>query len=141
MFGLWPYAVENGFLNVIAFTSNFFNLGIIWILFLLPALLLTRNNSMPFLQFLSIFQQSPGPSRHGSVSDFTKPSDSASRTSVSSELVVNGEPQESSRSLFTSKTKAIIWGMQQRAVQGMLDFDYSCSRKTPSVVAMIYPFT
>jgi hypothetical protein len=25
-------------------------------------------------------------------------------------------------------------------VQGMLDFDYVCSRKEPSVVAMIYPF-
>jgi ATP citrate (pro-S)-lyase len=43
--------------------------------------------------------------------------------------------------LFTSKTKAIIWGMQTKAVQGMLDFDHVCSRKEPSVVAMIYPFT
>lgn len=43
--------------------------------------------------------------------------------------------------LFTYNTKSIIWGMQQRAVQGMLDFDYVCSRKEPSVVAMIYPFT
>ncbi|KAL5007875.1 hypothetical protein ScPMuIL_016681 [Solemya velum] len=85
--------------------------------------------------------QSPGPSRHGSVSDFGKASDSSSRTSVSSEMFVNGEAEENPRSLFTSKTKAIIWGMQQRAVQGMLDFDYSCSRKAPSVVAMIYPFT
>jgi hypothetical protein len=42
--------------------------------------------------------------------------------------------------LFTKSTKSIIWGMQQRAVQGMLDFDYVCSRKEPSVVAMIYPF-
>ena len=42
--------------------------------------------------------------------------------------------------LFTARTKAIVWGMQQRAVQGMLDFDYSCSRKEPSVVALTYPF-
>lgn len=43
--------------------------------------------------------------------------------------------------LFSHSTKAIIWGMQQRAVQGMLDFDYVCSRDEPSVVAMMYPFT
>jgi len=42
--------------------------------------------------------------------------------------------------LFSNKTKAIIWGMQNKAVQGMLDFDHVCSRKEPSVVAMIYPF-
>lgn len=42
--------------------------------------------------------------------------------------------------LFSAKTKAIIWGMQNKAVQGMLDFDHVCSRKEPSVVAMIYPF-
>ena len=40
----------------------------------------------------------------------------------------------------TENSKAIIWGMQNRAVQGMLDFDFCCSRKTPSVVAMTYPF-
>lgn len=31
--------------------------------------------------------------------------------------------------------------MQTRAVQSMLDFDFVCRRKDPSVVAMIYPFT
>jgi hypothetical protein len=43
--------------------------------------------------------------------------------------------------LFTDKTRAIVWGMQNKAVQAMLDFDHVCSRKQPSVVAMIYPFT
>uniref|UniRef100_A0A8C8DSY6 ATP-citrate synthase n=1 Tax=Oryzias sinensis TaxID=183150 RepID=A0A8C8DSY6_9TELE len=43
--------------------------------------------------------------------------------------------------LFTKQTKAMVWGMQTRAVQGMLDFDYVCSRDEPSVSAMIYPFT
>ena len=42
--------------------------------------------------------------------------------------------------LFTKQTKSVVWGMQTRAVQGMLDFDYVCSRNAPSVVAMIYPF-
>lgn len=30
------------------------------------------------------------------------------------------------RKFFTNKTKAIVWGMQQRAVQSMLDFDFIC---------------
>ncbi|CAF1086496.1 unnamed protein product [Didymodactylos carnosus] len=45
------------------------------------------------------------------------------------------------RPLFTAMTKAIVWGMQTKAVQGMLDFDHVCRRSLPSVVAMIYPFT
>ena len=49
----------------------------------------------------------------------------------------NGKPPVA---LFSKDTRAIVWGMQARAVQGMLDFDYVCSRKEPSVVAMIYPF-
>lgn len=43
--------------------------------------------------------------------------------------------------LFAPGTKAIVWGMQQRAVQSMLDFDFVSSRKEPSVVAMVYPFS
>lgn len=43
--------------------------------------------------------------------------------------------------LFRPATKSIVWGMQTRAVQSMLDFDFVCSRKEPSVVAMVYPFT
>lgn len=46
---------------------------------------------------------------------------------------------KSSMHLFTSSTKSIVWGLQSRAVQGMLDFDYVCSRRSPSVVAMVYP--
>ncbi|MBN3313790.1 ACLY synthase, partial [Atractosteus spatula] len=51
--------------------------------------------------------------------------------------------QENSKAstLFTKHTKAIVWGMQTRAVQGMLDFDYICSREEPSVAALVYPFT
>ncbi|XP_004859429.1 ATP-citrate synthase isoform X1 [Heterocephalus glaber] len=46
-----------------------------------------------------------------------------------------------SATLFSRHTKALVWGMQTRAVQGMLDFDYVCSRDEPSVAAMVYPFT
>lgn len=43
--------------------------------------------------------------------------------------------------LFHSGTRAVVFGMQRRAVQGMLDFDYMCRRETPSVAAMIFPFS
>lgn len=45
-----------------------------------------------------------------------------------------------SKQLFTNKTRAIIWGMQTRAVQSMLDFDFVCRRAEPSVAAIVYPF-
>ncbi|KAJ6607933.1 citrate synthase-like protein [Mycena sp. CBHHK59/15] len=41
---------------------------------------------------------------------------------------------------FDATTRSFVYGLQPRAIQGMLDFDYSCGRKTPSVAAMIYPF-
>ncbi|KAI9182861.1 ATP citrate lyase subunit 1 [Blastocladiella emersonii ATCC 22665] len=41
---------------------------------------------------------------------------------------------------FSASTRAFVYGMQPRAVQGMLDFDFMCGRKLPSVAAMIYPF-
>ena len=41
----------------------------------------------------------------------------------------------------TPDTTSIVYGMQNRAVQGMLDFDYMCKRKKPSVEAMIFPFS
>lgn len=50
-------------------------------------------------------------------------------------------PAAKATMLFSRNTKAIMWGMQTRAVQGMLDFDYVCSRDEPSVAAMVYPFT
>jgi len=42
---------------------------------------------------------------------------------------------------FTSATRCIVYGLQNRAVQGMLDFDFMCKRKRPSVAAMIFPFS
>ena len=35
--------------------------------------------------------------------------------------------------LFTNATRTVVFGMQTTAVQGMLDFDHICARKTPSV--------
>merc|ERR1719428_418407 len=41
----------------------------------------------------------------------------------------------------TPETTSIVYGMQNRAVQGMLDFDFMCKRKKPSVEAMVFPFS
>jgi ATP citrate (pro-S)-lyase len=42
--------------------------------------------------------------------------------------------------LFKDTTRALVYGLQPKAVQGMLDFDFICRRKTPSVAGIIYPF-
>ncbi|ORY78115.1 citrate synthase-like protein [Protomyces lactucae-debilis] len=42
--------------------------------------------------------------------------------------------------LFTDQTRAFVYGLQPKAVQGMLDFDFVAGRKQPSVSAIIYPF-
>jgi len=41
----------------------------------------------------------------------------------------------------TPETTSIVYGMQNRAVQGMLDFDFMCKRRKPSVEAMVFPFS
>jgi len=42
--------------------------------------------------------------------------------------------------VMTSETKSIVYGMQAKAVQNMLDFDYICRRKRPSVQCIVYSF-
>lgn len=81
---------------------------------------------------------SPLSSRRESEADLKSDSRPGSTAQLPS---IQSITQKPTRTLFTNKTKCIIWGMQQRAVQGMLDFDYVCSRSDPSVVAMVYPFT
>lgn len=43
--------------------------------------------------------------------------------------------------LFNKDTRSVVYGMQPRAVQEMLDFDYMCRRSTPSVACMVYPMS
>lgn len=43
--------------------------------------------------------------------------------------------------LFSKSTRSIVYGMQNRAVQSMLDFDFVCRRPQPSVACIVYPFT
>eukprot|EP00746_Dinoflagellata_sp_MGD_P149538 gnl/MRDRNA2_/MRDRNA2_81546_c0_seq1.p1 gnl/MRDRNA2_/MRDRNA2_81546_c0~~gnl/MRDRNA2_/MRDRNA2_81546_c0_seq1.p1 ORF type:complete len:1098 (+),score=227.69 gnl/MRDRNA2_/MRDRNA2_81546_c0_seq1:89-3382(+) len=40
----------------------------------------------------------------------------------------------------TRTCTCIVYGMQLRAIQGMLDFDHLCKRDKPSVSAMVFPF-
>jgi len=40
----------------------------------------------------------------------------------------------------TPSSTSIVYGLQNRAVQGMLDFDFMCKRSKPSVSAMVFPF-
>ncbi|XP_038044305.1 ATP-citrate synthase-like isoform X2 [Patiria miniata] len=54
---------------------------------------------------------------------------------------VAGGDASAKKPLFTNTTKSLLYGMQPRAVQGMLDFDHSCRREEPSVVGMVYPFS
>ncbi|KAK6634855.1 hypothetical protein RUM44_000102 [Polyplax serrata] len=85
-------------------------------------------------------QPSPITSRHGSISS----SSLTKKNSVSSlhKPTADGDNNKTIKApMFTTKTKAIVWGMQTRAVQSMLDFDFVCRRSEPSVVAMVYPFT
>lgn len=95
--------------------------------FLLPRSMSQNNNSTPR-------EMTPSKSVDGK-----KLGNEISATTFSSTIL----PSDTSsfKGLFTPTTKAIVWGMQTRAVQGMLDFDFVCSRKTWSVVAMVYPFT
>merc|ERR1719167_662809 len=71
------------------------------------------------------------PGAANSSEDKRKPS-----TSVAA---VMPSASSSSKVLFTKSSRAIIWGLQTRAVQGMMDFDYVCGRSEPSVAAMVYP--
>lgn len=42
---------------------------------------------------------------------------------------------------MTTETRAIVYGLQSVAVQGMLDFDFMCKRRKPSVACMVFPFS
>ncbi|KAJ7423389.1 ATP-citrate synthase [Pitangus sulphuratus] len=89
--------------------------------------------------------QTPAPSRTASFSeskpDGIAPAKKAKPTAPLDSVPASTPGSGKATTLFSRHTKAIVWGMQTRAVQGMLDFDYICSRDEPSVAAMVYPFT
>eukprot|EP01102_Stenamoeba_stenopodia_P004918 TRINITY_DN15421_c0_g1_i1.p1 TRINITY_DN15421_c0_g1~~TRINITY_DN15421_c0_g1_i1.p1 ORF type:complete len:610 (+),score=179.52 TRINITY_DN15421_c0_g1_i1:73-1902(+) len=41
--------------------------------------------------------------------------------------------------LFTNATQSIVYNFKNEPVQRMLDFDYLCKRKTPSIAALVTP--
>ncbi|XP_057668434.1 ATP-citrate synthase isoform X1 [Diorhabda carinulata] len=95
-------------------------------------------------------EKEPNKQRLSSESKDTPKSSASTRNAVgnlpNSVLSSSSSPRQAEGDgkvlpMFTSTTKAIIWGMQNRAVQSMLDFDFVCNRNAPSVVAIIYPFT
>ncbi|NXS47748.1 ACLY synthase, partial [Balaeniceps rex] len=100
-----------------------------------PAAAHTAN----FLLNASGSPSTPAPSRTASFSE--SKSDDIAPAKKAKPTVPLGKSTGKATTLFSRHTKAIIWGMQTRAVQGMLDFDYICSRDEPSVAAMVYPFT
>lgn len=93
----------------------------------------------------SIFDQFCGtPVNSNTSSVDSKGSTPLSSSSKANALTENTptlqEFDQAYKPLFSKKTCAFVYGMQPRAVQGMLDFDYICKREQPSVTAMIYPF-
>lgn len=84
---------------------------------------------------------SPAPTSTSSSTDQVEETknvapESGSTSSTSSSADLHSHPS----SLFTPDTQAFVYGLQPGAVQNMLDFDFICGRKTPSVAALIYPF-
>merc|ERR1719234_143280 len=72
---------------------------------------------------------------------FVKANSSDAKKQKTSTSVAPASASSSSptKGLFTKSSRAIIWGLQTRAVQGMMDFHYVCGRTEPSVAAMVYP--
>jgi ATP citrate (pro-S)-lyase len=61
-----------------------------------------------------------------------------------SELSVNDSKSVLNRHAvvdLTPETRAMVYGLQTVAVQGMLDFDFMCKRRKPSVACMVFPFS
>ncbi|XP_068387578.1 ATP-citrate synthase isoform X2 [Eschrichtius robustus] len=95
----------------------------------------TAAHTANFLLNASGSTSTPAPSRTASFSE------SRADEVAPAKKAKPAMPLGKSATLFSRHTKTIVWGMQTRAVQGMLDFDYVCSRDEPSVAAMVYPFT
>ena len=84
----------------------------------------------------------PTPGQIGSISEEggrVQPDDVVVRFDNAATQNGHAVPRPSYRP-FDAETRSFVYGLQPRAIQGMLDFDYSCKRSRPSVAAMIYPF-
>ena len=70
----------------------------------------------------------------------TDVSDKALKEPIKFEGAFEADLSQMSNTQFTKDTRCVVYGLQQRAVQGMLDFDFMCKRSRPSVACMVYPF-
>lgn len=86
-------------------------------------------------------QQQQDASKTGGAASNTATGDNTGAIRQQSVTTASAADAKKYEQLFSKTTKAIVWGMQTRAVQSMLDFDFICRRSEPSVVAMVYPFT
>ncbi len=102
--------------------------------------LTTANFSLPSHMGTEAFANgaTPSPAINTATPNFPKVQSPTAQRSIEESFA---EADGKSEPLFTNRTRAIVWGMQSRAVQSTMDFDFACSRKHWSVVAMVYPFT
>lgn len=107
---------------------------------------LTRNKSWgnleaaesPELQFSPQAPPADGPKQPVTVSIADGlPTDESRTLAQSQGAYAQHKPVHT---LFSSETRAVVYGMHPVAVQSMLDFDHLCGRKQPSVSAIVYPF-
>eukprot|EP00049_Salpingoeca_infusionum_P004291 m.76617 g.76617 ORF g.76617 m.76617 type:complete len:1071 (-) comp12493_c0_seq1:373-3585(-) len=109
----------------------------------IPMLVYGPESHMTSICAMGLGLREPDTIVESEMSLFTEPSTPShtspqlSRTSSEQNLAETLNPN----ALFTNKTRALFFGIQPRAAQGMLDFDYCCKRTTPSVAGMIYPFS
>ena len=102
------------------------------------------NKSTSSLHAVATTPAVPAPdAESGLASDESKSTD-ALRMGVSASTAaarINESPLTYPEgSLFTPRTRAIVYGLQLGAVQNMLDFDFISGREKPSVACVVYPF-
>merc|ERR1719343_1266031 len=77
-----------------------------------------------------------GDAQSGNSQPNSQPNSPAKKNEIARNVVQDGNIVR-----VNDSSRVIVYGLQQRAVQGMLDFDFLCKRDTPSVAAMIFPFS
>ncbi|KAM3177518.1 hypothetical protein ACTXT7_004390 [Hymenolepis weldensis] len=83
----------------------------------------------------SLFEQSSHNFTNNSAVDIVYAQSGPKKAKMSSV-----KQDETYSGLFNKESRAIVWGLQLKAIQSMLDFDYACGRTAPSVAAIVYPF-
>jgi len=73
----------------------------------------------------------------------TEPAEKRARNDLDKRILGAGKEHYSpdQYNLYDKDTTCLVYGLQIKAVQGMLDFDCSCRRDKPSVAGIINPFS